>query len=202
MNSKRAPLITIEGVNFDERQYVITWLSHEIKTRTLTNRHIEDDSSKIAIVIQKSENEYETFKLSAIVKYYLQNSNFWEIQSDIEKLLNKNVTVILDNYVLTNRANLISEGLVSPDFCFQADEGLLKPDLQMIIPSKPGQLLHDFFSESIESKINFTKSLISLAERDSEVNIINNDPVKQARDLYHGINLNDICEFQYYNGYK
>jgi thymidylate kinase len=203
MNSQRAPLITVEGVRESERLYVMTWLTHEIKTRVLTNRHLENNLSNISAILRK--NGCETFELSTIVAYYLRNSSLWEFQSDVKKILNNNVTVILDNYVLTNRANLLSKGLVSPDFCFQADEGLLKPDLQIVIPSNPESFLQKpprNASDSSESRTRVASSFISLAEQNSDINVITNDLVNQAKQLYHGLKLSSFHEFKYYNGYN
>jgi hypothetical protein len=126
--------------------------------------------------------------------------------------------VIIINYVLTNRATLLSKGIVCPEFCYQLDEGLLKPDLQIYLKGPPVSLevkpsVCDTDTQDSRSKL--VEAFDFLAGQSEEIKTIDiyskeNWDYSQSSDLaanltirlFRESRLTRLRKFNYFNGFN
>jgi thymidylate kinase len=132
--SVRAPFITIEGNDSSINHTVIQNLISQMAHPAVSAQRFNDQTSLLGIVLSRAKRG--SLRLQDIVHYNLRVANLWEHQSDLQYLLRHGASVILDKYVLTNRAYLLSKGNVSLENCYQFDAGLAKPDIQIFIKNK------------------------------------------------------------------
>jgi thymidylate kinase len=180
----RAPLISIEGVRPHRNALVTEKLAAALDGRSKVYIAFEDRSTTLASLIR--HHVRGTLNFSDVVIYQLRNANMWENQYEIEQLLKRRYTVITTSHVLTNRANLLSKGLVGPEFCYQLDEGLLKPDFQFYIKGPPVSLevkpsIND--NDTEDSRLKLVESFNLLATQSEEIKVINGWNYNPSLDL-------------------
>ena len=73
------------------------------------------------------------------VKMMLLSANRWEKKGEIEKMVSKGITVIMNRYYQSNLVYGISKGL-KLDWLLSLDKGLPKADLVIVIDIKPKTL--------------------------------------------------------------
>jgi len=208
----RAPFISIESIRPHINRYITSQLSRKLTSDSRINFSFEESISNIGLILNDSARG--TFELPDIIVYQLRNANLWENQTEIKKLLSEQTTVIVTEYVLTNRANLLSKGIVSPEFCFQWDEKLLKPDLQIYLQSRPIPLnIKPSFSaaDTFDSRKRLVNSFDALVAKDEEIKIVNSDMTndflahqltESVVKLYSELKISDLKEFKYFDGYS
>jgi len=207
----RAQLISIEGVRPQQNMFVAEKLAAALNGRSKVYFAFEDRSTTLASLIRHYVRG--TLNFSDVVIYQLRNANMWENQYEIEQFLKRRYTVITTSHVLTNRAILLSKGLVGPEFCYQLDEGLLKPDFQFYIKGPPVSLeakpsIND--SDTHESRTKLVESFNLLATQNEEIKVIDgwnyNPFLDKSADktigLYNDTRIPCLSEFKYFDGFS
>ena len=91
------------------------------------------------------------------VKMMLLSANRWEKKGEIEKMVSKGTTVIMNRYYQSNLVYGISKGL-KLDWLLSLDKGLPKADLVIVIDIKPKTL------------VSRSKNVVDTFEKDLELN--------------------------------
>lgn len=90
------------------------------------------------------------------VKMMLLSANRWERKDDIEKIVGKGTTVIMNRYYQSNLVYGVSKGL-KLDWLLSLDKGMPKADLVIVIDIKPKTL------------VNRSKNVVDTFEKDLEL---------------------------------
>jgi dTMP kinase len=90
------------------------------------------------------------------VKMMLLSANRWEKKDEIEKMVSKGITVIMNRYYQSNLVYGISKGL-KIDWLLSLDKGLPKADLVIVIDIKPKTL------------VSRSKNVVDTFEKDLEL---------------------------------
>ena len=90
------------------------------------------------------------------VKMMLLSANRWEKKGEIEKMVSKGTTVIMNRYYLSNLVYGISKGL-KLDWLRSLDKGLPKADLVIVIDIRPNTL------------VSRSKNVVDTFEKDLEL---------------------------------
>ena len=212
----RAPLISIEGIRNYRNALVAEKLTDKIEGQVRMNFAFEEGTTSIGSLLRRHSSG--SLQLSDLVFYQLRNANLWENQFEIESLLKNYVTVIVTDYVSTNRAKFLSKGTVSPEFCYQLDEHLLKPDLQIYLKGPPIPLeVYPSVSEkdTRDSRKKLVESFDHLAKISDEIKTIDvysrncrnlqelsDLSCKLTIDLFNETKFTKLNDFIYFNGYE
>ena len=188
----RAPIITIEGADTSINKILSDHLTHHIQSPTNTSQRYNENMSPIGFLVGEANRGYGG--ISDLVHYNLRIANLWELQPELRELSITGETVIFNNYILSNRAQLLKKGTVSLELCPQFESGLLKPDLQIFVKSDPETLMKIpslFAWDTIQSRLELSKAFDKIAETYPNLHVINNNPeniLKAAEDV---INIYD-----------
>ena len=90
------------------------------------------------------------------VKMMLLSANRWERKDEIEKIVGKGTTVIMNRYYQSNLVYGVSKGL-KLDWLLSLDKGMPKADLVIVIDIKPKTL------------VNRSKNVVDTFEKDLEL---------------------------------
>lgn len=90
------------------------------------------------------------------VKMMLLSANRWEKKGEIEKIVSKGTTVIMNRYYQSNLVYGISKGL-KLDWLLSLDKGMPKPDLVIVIDIRPKTL------------VSRSKNVVDTFEKDLEL---------------------------------
>ena len=199
----RQPFITIEGPNDYKNRRIMQQLANFIDGDVSTTIRFSEGMSKLGIILMKDLRD--EIELTDTVRYQLRNANLWEHQTDIENMaMHENVTVITNQYVLSNRATFLSKGTVGVEFCSQLDHGLIKPDLQIYLKSEPLSLrrcisLSDRDDEQSRSMI--AEFFSNLASKDEEIKTVNysTNAIDEVIELYKKCVSKDLFDFQFFS---
>ena len=210
-NTFRAVFVSIEGGDEKAIKAVIQGLSEHNAFNTVSSLKYSESTSEIGTLLYR--DDYDSIDLSNVVHYQLRNANMWEVQGELKSYLTDKIIVLTGSYVLSNRARLISSGIVGPDFCYQLDEGLIKPDLQIHLQSNPVPLSNRISvsaKDTFESRSQIVEAFKRLSQNEQEVKTIIHQSdddlnlcIEQARQIF-----DKICDpkyafkdFQYFKGY-
>jgi len=203
----RAPIITIEGPDQSINTILMEQLSYHIKTPSNRSPRYNEDFSTIGLLVSQSRRGL--IELSDLVHYNLRNANLWEHQADLRELSKAGVTVIFNNYVLSNRATLLMKGNMSIELCPQLDTGLLKPDLQFLVECNHSRLnnLPSLFSwDTIQTRINLSEAYNQMATSYPDLHVIDYttedilDAAEKLINLYDQLKLDQLPGIQVFSG--
>ena len=207
-----APFITVEGGNDKANKSIIRALSQHNTFHTMTSIQYSESVSIVGTLLYR--DDYDSIELPNLVHYQLRNANLWEVQDEIKSLTSDKITVISSSYVLSNRARMLSTGMVGKEFCCQLDAGLLKPDLQIHLQSDPVPLTNRVSTsrrDTFQSRIQIVESFKELSKNDQDIKTIiyqckeDLDICKdQARSLFDEAWPAELSltQFKYFDGYS
>jgi hypothetical protein len=205
----RAPIITIEGPDQNTIEFLTRRLAQHMKNPSNISTRYNENCSKIGY--QVSQSKRGSVELPDLVHYTLRNANLWELQSELRVLSNTGITAIFNNYVLSNRAYLLSKGNASTEVCPQLDAGLPKPDLQVFVSSSSAALkLHPSALpwDSYQRRLALSNAFDCVAEIYPNLCIIDNKPndiLNAAEDLivsYDKLKINQLKRIKCFDGYE
>ena len=203
----RAPIITIEGADRSTNTILAENLSHNIKNPSNTSPRYNEDMSAIGFLVSESRKGFG--EITDLVQYNLRVANMWEFQPELRQLANTGVTPIFNNYVFSNRANLLKKGTVSIELCPQLDAGLLKPDLQIYVKSDPETLkgIPTFFPwDTAQTRLEQSQAFNKLAETYPNLHVIDNSPedilnaAHKVLEIYNQLKLEQLPKITIFNG--
>ena len=205
--NKRGPLITIEGTDAPVIRILTDHIAKHITTPVSSSPRYNENTSPIGSLVARARRNGIDFQ--DIVRYNLRVANIWEQQEDVQHLCEDGVTVIINKYVFSNRADLISWGSLSVESCPRLDAGLIKPDLQVFVSSDPVTITAEpplFYLDDFHSRQRRTMAYDHMATRYPDLVVINNKPCdileasEQLTNLVDELNQKQLPLLQYFDG--
>ena len=129
---RKGKIIVIEGIDKAGKTTQATLLSNKFK-----NKSIKIDFPDYTTPIGKEIKQFLDGKrvYSDSVKMMLLSANRWEKKTEIDKIISKGTTIIMNRYYQSNLVYGVSKGL-NLDWLLSLDEGLPKADLVIVIDIK------------------------------------------------------------------
>ena len=151
---RKGKIIVIEGIDKAGKTTQASLLANKFK-----NKSIKIDFPDYTTPIGKEIKQFLDGKrvCSDEVKMMLLSANRWEKKTEIDRIISKGTTIIMNRYYQSNLVYGVSKGL-ELDWLLALDEGLPKADLVIVIDIKTDTLV-------TRSK----KSVIDTFEKDREL---------------------------------
>ena len=129
---RKGKIIVIEGIDKAGKTTQATLLLNEFK-----NKSVKIDFPDYTTPIGKEIKQFLDGKrvYSDAVKMMLLSANRWEKKTEIDKIISKGTTIIMNRYYQSNLVYGVSKGL-NLDWLLSLDEGLPKADLVIVIDIK------------------------------------------------------------------
>ena len=129
---RKGKIIVIEGIDKAGKTTQATLLLNEFK-----NKSVKIDFPDYTTPIGKEIKQFLDGKrvYSDVVKMMLLSANRWEKKTEIDKIISKGTTIIMNRYYQSNLVYGVSKGL-NLDWLLSLDEGLPKADLVIVIDIK------------------------------------------------------------------
>jgi dTMP kinase len=191
----KGKIIVIEGIDKAGKTTQANLLLKKLKGKKYTKLDFPDYSTPVGREIKQfldGKREY-----SDEVKMMLLSANRWEKKSEIESLIVKGTTVIMNRYYQSNLVYGISKGL-KLNWLLALDEGLPKADLVVVIDIETNTLVRrsrndttDTFEQDLDLIRKVRRNYKMLAKKfnwhiidgEDSVNIVNAQVLELVRKI-------------------
>jgi len=192
---RRGKIIVIEGIDKAGKTTQANLLLKNLKGKKYMKFDFPDYSTPVGIEIKQFLDGKRDY--SDEVKMMLLSANRWEKKSEIESIIGKGTTIIMNRYYQSNLVYGISKGL-KLKWLLALDEGLPKADLVVVIDIKTKTLVKrsrndttDTFEQDLDLIRNVRKNYKMLANKfnwhiidgEDTVNIVNVQVVELVRKI-------------------
>jgi len=192
---RRGKIIVIEGIDKAGKTTQANLLLKKLKGKKYVKFDFPDYSTPVGIEIKQFLDGKRDY--SDEVKMMLLSANRWEKKSEIESIIGKGTTIIMNRYYQSNLAYGISKGL-KLKWLLALDEGLPKADLVVVIDIKTNTLVKrsrnditDTFEQDLDLIRNVRRNYKMLANKfnwhiidgEDTVNIVNVQVVGLVRKI-------------------
>lgn len=192
---RRGKIIVIEGIDKAGKTTQANLLLKKLKGKKYVKFDFPDYSTPVGIEIKQFLDGKRNY--SDEVKMMLLSANRWEKKSEIESIIGKGTTIIMNRYYQSNLAYGISKGL-KLKWLLALDEGLPKADLVVVIDIKTNTLVKrsrnditDTFEQDLDLIRNVRRNYKMLANKfnwhiidgEDTVNIVNVQVVELVRKI-------------------
>jgi len=192
---RRGKIIVIEGIDKAGKTTQANLLLKNLKGKKYMKFDFPDYSTPVGIEIKQFLDGKRDY--SDEVKMMLLSANRWEKKSEIESIIGKGTTIIMNRYYQSNLVYGISKGL-KLKWLLALDEGLPKADLVVVIDIKTNTLVKrsrndttDTFEQDLDLIRNVRKNYKMLANKfnwhiidgEDTVNIVNVQVVELVRKI-------------------
>jgi len=204
---RRGPFITIEGTDTQVIRILTDHISKHIPSPVSRSPRYNENTSPIGNLVAQARRNILEFQ--DVVRYNLRVANIWEQQGDIKNYCENGTTVIVNKYVFSNRADLLSWGNLPLEICPQLDAGLIKPDLQILINSDPVTLEVEqplFYLDDFPSRKRKTDAYEKMSTTYPNLHVINNRPcnilnaAESLTNLFDDLQRNPLPLLDYFDG--
>lgn len=191
----RGKIIVIEGIDKAGKTTQANLLLKKLKGKKYVKFDFPDYSTPVGIEIKQFLDGKRDY--SDEVKMMLLSANRWEKKSEIESIIGKGTTIIMNRYYQSNLVYGISKGL-KLKWLLALDEGLPKADLVVVIDIKTNTLVKrsrnditDTFEQDLDLIRNVRRNYKMLANKfnwhiidgEDTVNIVNVRVVELVRKI-------------------
>ena len=192
---RRGKIIVIEGIDKAGKTTQANLLLKKLKGKKYVKFDFPDYSTPVGIEIKQFLDGKRDY--SDEVKMMLLSANRWEKKSEIESIIGKGTTIIMNRYYQSNLAYGISKGL-KLKWLLALDEGLPKADLVVVIDIKTNTLVRrsrnditDTFEQDLDLIRKVRRNYKMLANKfnwhiidgEDTVNIVNVQVVELVRKI-------------------
>jgi len=192
---RRGKIIVIEGIDKAGKTTQANLLLKKLKGKKYVKFDFPDYSTPVGIEIKQFLDGKRNY--SDEVKMMLLSANRWEKKSEIESIIGKGTTIIMNRYYQSNLVYGISKGL-KLKWLLALDEGLPKADLVVVIDIKTNTLVKrsrnditDTFEQDLDLIRNVRRNYKMLANKfnwhiidgEDTVNIVNVQVVELVRKI-------------------
>ncbi len=192
---RRGKIIVIEGIDKAGKTTQANLLLKKLKGKKYVKFDFPDYSTPVGIEIKQFLDGKRDY--SDEVKMMLLSANRWEKKSEIESIIGKGTTIIMNRYYQSNLVYGISKGL-KLKWLLALDEGLPKADLVVVIDIKTNTLVKrsrnditDTFEQDLDLIRNVRRNYKMLANKfnwhiidgEDTVNIVNVQVVELVRKI-------------------
>ncbi len=192
---RRGKIIVIEGIDKAGKTTQANLLLKKLKGKKYVKFDFPDYSTPVGIEIKQFLDGKRDY--SDEVKMMLLSANRWEKKSEIESIIGKGTTIIMNRYYQSNLVYGISKGL-KLKWLLALDEGLPKADLVVVIDIKTNTLVKrsrnditDTFEQDLDLIRNVRRNYKMLANKfnwhiidgEDTVNIVNLQVVELVRKI-------------------
>lgn len=192
---RRGKIIVIEGIDKAGKTTQANLLLKKLKGKKYVKFDFPDYSTPVGIEIKQFLDGKRDY--SDEVKMMLLSANRWEKKSEIESIIGKGTTIIMNRYYQSNLVYGISKGL-KLKWLLALDEGLPKADLVVVIDIKTNTLVKrsrnditDTFEQDLDLIRNVRRNYKMLANKfnwhiidgEDTVNIVNVRVVELVRKI-------------------
>ena len=192
---RRGKIIVIEGIDKAGKTTQANLLLKKLKGKKYVKFDFPDYSTPVGIEIKQFLDGKRDY--SDEVKMMLLSANRWEKKSEIESIIGKGTTIIMNRYYQSNLVYGISKGL-KLKWLLALDEGLPKADLVVVIDIKTNTLVErsrnditDTFEQDLDLIRNVRRNYKMLANKfnwhiidgEDTVNIVNVQVVELVRKI-------------------
>ncbi len=129
---RKGKIIVIEGIDKAGKTTQASLLTNKFKNKSV-KIDFPDYTTPIGKEIKKFLDGKRVY--SDEVKMMLLSANRWEKKTEIDKIISKGTTIIMNRYYQSNLVYGVSKGL-NLDWLLSLDEGLPKADLVIVIDIK------------------------------------------------------------------
>ena len=192
---RRGKIIVIEGIDKAGKTTQANLLLKKLKGKKYVKFDFPDYSTPVGIEIKQFLDGKRDY--SDEVKMMLLSANRWEKKSEIESIIGKGTTIIMNRYYQSNLVYGLSKGL-KLKWLLALDEGLPKADLVVVIDIKTNTLVRrsrnditDTFEQDLDLIRNVRRNYKMLANKfnwhiidgEDTVNIVNVQVVELVRKI-------------------
>ena len=192
---RRGKIIVIEGIDKAGKTTQANLLLKNLKGKKYVKFDFPDYSTPVGIEIKQFLDGKRDY--SDEVKMMLLSANRWEKKSEIESIIGKGTTIIMNRYYQSNLVYGISKGL-KLKWLLALDEGLPKADLVVVIDIKTNTLVKrsrnditDTFEQDLDLIRKVRRNYKMLANKfnwhiidgEDTVNIVNVQVVELVRKI-------------------
>jgi len=192
---RRGKIIVIEGIDKAGKTTQANLLLKKLKGKKYVKFDFPDYSTPVGIEIKQFLDGKRDY--SDEVKMMLLSANRWEKKSEIESIIGKGTTIIMNRYYQSNLVYGLSKGL-KLKWLLALDEGLPKADLVVVIDIKTNTLVKrsrnditDTFEQDLDLIRNVRRNYKMLANKfnwhiidgEDTVNIVNVQVVELVRKI-------------------
>jgi dTMP kinase len=192
---RRGKIIVIEGIDKAGKTTQANLLLKKLKGKKYVKFDFPDYSTPVGIEIKQFLDGKRDY--SDEVKMMLLSANRWEKKSEIESIIGKGTTIIMNRYYQSNLVYGISKGL-KLKWLLALDEGLPKADLVVVIDIKTNTLVKrsrnditDTFEQDLDLIRTVRRNYKMLANKfnwhiidgEDTVNIVNVQVVELVRKI-------------------
>jgi len=192
---RRGKIIVIEGIDKAGKTTQANLLLKNLKGKKYVKFDFPDYSTPVGIEIKQFLDGKRDY--SDEVKMMLLSANRWEKKSEIESIIGKGTTIIMNRYYQSNLVYGLSKGL-KLKWLLALDEGLPKADLVVVIDIKTNTLVRrsrnditDTFEQDLDLIRNVRRNYKMLANKfnwyiidgEDTVNIVNVQVVELVRKI-------------------
>jgi len=191
----KGKIIVMEGIDKAGKTTQANLLLKKLKGKKYVKFDFPDYSTPVGIEIKQFLDGKRDY--SDEVKMMLLSANRWEKKSEIESIIGKGTTIIMNRYYQSNLVYGISKGL-KLKWLLALDEGLPKADLVVVIDIKTNTLVKrsrnditDTFEQDLDLIRNVRRNYKMLANKfnwhiidgEDTVNIVNVQVVELVRKI-------------------
>ena len=191
----KGKIIVIEGIDKAGKTTQANLLLKKLKGKKYVKLDFPDYSTPVGREIKQFLDGRRDY--SDEVKMMLLSANRWEKKSEIESLIGKGTTVIMNRYCQSNLVYGISKGL-KLNWLLALDEGLPKADLVVVIDIETNTLVRrsrndttDTFEQDLDLIRKVRKNYKMLAKKfrwhiidgEDSVNIVNVQVLESVRKI-------------------
>lgn len=192
---RRGKIIVIEGIDKAGKTTQANLLLKNLKGKKYVKFDFPDYSTPVGIEIKQFLDGKRDY--SDEVKMMLLSANRWEKKSEIESIIGKGTTIIMNRYYQSNLVYGLSKGL-KLKWLLALDEGLPKADLVVVIDIKTNTLVRrsrnditDTFEQDLDLIRKVRRNYKMLANKfnwhiidgEDTVNIVNVQVVELVRKI-------------------
>jgi len=192
---RRGKIIVIEGIDKAGKTTQANLLLKKLKGKKYVKFDFPDYSTPVGIEIKQFLDGKRDY--SDEVKMMLLSANRWEKKSEIESIIGKGTTIIMNRYYQSNLVYGLSKGL-KLKWLLALDEGLPKADLVVVIDIKTNTLVRrsrnditDAFEQDLDLIRKVRRNYKMLANKfnwhiidgEDTVNIVNVQVVELVRKI-------------------
>ena len=192
---RRGKIIVIEGIDKAGKTTQANLLLKNLKGKKYMKFDFPDYSTPVGIEIKQFLDGKRDY--SDEVKMMLLSANRWEKKSEIESIIGKGTTIIMNRYYQSNLVYGLSKGL-KLKWLLALDEGLPKADLVVVIDIKTNTLVRrsrnditDTFEQDLDLIRKVRRNYKMLANKfnwyiidgEDTVNIVNVQVVELVRKI-------------------
>ena len=144
---RKGKIIVIEGIDKAGKTTQASLLANKFK-----NKSIKIDFPDYTTPIGKEIKQFLDGKrvYSDQVKMMLLSANRWEKKTEIDRIISKGTTIVMNRYYQSNLVYGVSKGL-KLDWLLSLDEGLPKADLVIVIDIKSDTMVNRSKNSTIDT---------------------------------------------------